>query len=390
MLVIPTYSLLVTLASLGLPIAISKLIAEGKSRGKKIFLSIFPIVLIINILIIIVIFFLSPFIANTLLNEPKTHLLLIAMSLVVPFISLSSLIRGYFFGKQKMLPHTLSNVIEQIVRLFLIISIIPKLLAIGPTEAILGLILLNIVSEVVSIIIFLIFLPKNFAITKKDIKPDLTTIKEVFTISMASVSSRIIGNIGYFFEPIILTNLLLISGYSQNFIVREYGIYNAYSVPLLLVPSFFIGSIGTSLIPEISKFFAKGNILMVKKRIKQGLFYSFVIGLIFLTFMFIFAKEILTILYNTTSGVNYFRILAPFFLIFYLEAPLVSALQALNKATVTMKITTLGVIIKIIILSIGSIAKVGIYGLVISEIVNILFVVFYNFHEVNKIFKKDH
>ena len=116
MLVTPAYSLFITIAQLGLPIAISKLVAENKN-SKKIIFSIIPLMLILNFILIVIIFSCSSFIANDLLKEPNSKLLLMAMALVLPFISLSSIIRGYFFGKQKMFPHTLSNIIEQIVKL---------------------------------------------------------------------------------------------------------------------------------------------------------------------------------------------------------------------------------------------------------------------------------
>ena len=90
MLVMPTYSLFITIAQLGLPIAISKLVAENKS-SKKIIFSIIPLMLILNLLLIIFIFFASPFISNVLLKESNTHLLLLSMALVLPFISLSSI-----------------------------------------------------------------------------------------------------------------------------------------------------------------------------------------------------------------------------------------------------------------------------------------------------------
>ena len=47
-IIMPTYSLLITLASLGLPLAISNLIAENKKSSKKILFSIIPASLIIN------------------------------------------------------------------------------------------------------------------------------------------------------------------------------------------------------------------------------------------------------------------------------------------------------------------------------------------------------
>ena len=341
--------------------------------------------LILNFILIVIIFSCSSFIANDLLKEPNSKLLLMAMALVLPFISLSSIIRGYFFGKQKMFPHTLSNIIEQIVKLGLIFLIIPILMKKGIVIAVSGLIVLNIISEIVSIIVFLFFLPKNFCIKKKDIKPDINSCKEVLKISIPSVSARFIGNIGFFFEPIILTNILISIGYSSKYIVREYGIYNAYSIPLLLLPSFFIAALSSALVPEISKFYQQHNLKMVKRRFNQALGISFIIGLVFNIILYIYADDLLKIIYNTTSGTQYIKFLAPFFLLFYLESPMISMLQALNKATVSMKITLYGVILKLLAITILSFLHIGIYGLVASEIINIIFVVILNYKEIRKV-----
>ena len=384
MLVLPTYSLFITLATLGLPIAVSKIVSENKRKGIKIFSSLLPFIIIINIIFIVLSIILSPIIANNFLHEKSTRILIISMSLTLPFISISSLIRGYFFGKQKMFPHTVSNIIEQIVRLVLIVLIIPILAKWGDIYAVCGLILLTIISEVTSIIIFILFLPKNFKITKEDLKPDLGTVKDVFRISIPSISSRIIGNIGYFFEPIIITNILLHIGYSQNFIQTEYANYNAYSLSLLLIPSFFISAISTSLIPEISKYHSNNNTVMVKRRIRQGCLFSLGIGIIINIIIYLFASDILHILYNTNRGLNYFKTLSPFFFIFYLEGPLSSALQALNRSSKAFKISTIGVIIKILTLIVLSFLNIGLYGLVISEIINIIFVVLLNIKELKK------
>ena len=203
-------------------------------------------------------------------------------------------------------------------------------------------------------------------------------------ISLPSVSSRIVGNIGYFFEPIILTNLLLISGYSSTYILAEYGAYNAYSISLLTMPSFFIAAISSSLLPEISKYYANNNKEMVRKRIKQGLLFALVIGLIFSSVIFIFRDSLLFALYKTTIGSKYIKTLAPVFVLFYLEGVLTSSLQAMGYAKTTMKITLYGVFIKLLILAILSLSHIGIYSLVIAEVINILFVVSLNFKALKK------
>ena len=384
-IIMPTYSLLITIATMAMPLAISKLVAEEKIRSSKILTSSTIIMILINIIIISIMFLISKYIAYNLLKTKEAYLLLLACTITLPFISISSIIKGYFFGKQKMLPYAISNSFEQVVRLILIILFLPRFMEKGVLYGVIALILLNIISEISSIIIFMFFIPKNVNIKSSDIKPNIKTIKEVLQVSLPTVSSRFVGNIGFFFEPIILTNILLLIGYSNTFILREYGFYNAYSIALLTMPSFFVGAISSSLVPEISKFNEQKNYLMLKRRFYQALLFSFILGFIFSGLIFIFREKLLLTLYHTTNGADYIKVLAPFFLLFYLETPIISTLQGLGEAKYTMKITFWGVILKTAILAIFSFFKIGIYGLIISEIVNIIFVVGTNSYKIKKI-----
>ena len=222
---------------------------------------------------------------------------------------------------------------------------------------------------------FLFFLPKKFQIKKEDLKPDMKTTKEILSISIPTVSGRLVGNIGFFFEPILLTNILLFAGYSMDFILNEYGAYNAYTISLLAMPSFFIAAISSSLLPEISRFYYQKNINMVKRRLKQALILSFIVGIIFSSFIYLFREPLLSTLYNTTKGSEYIEILAPFFVLFYLEGPLQSVLQAIGKAKTTMFITMVAVIVKLLSMSLLSLCHIGMYSLVIAEIIDIFIVV---------------
>ena len=374
-LVMPTYSLLLTIATLSLPVVISKLISEHKTKSIKILSNATIITLVLNFIVIITIYFTKDFIATTLLNDSRCSTLLMAMALTFPFVSLSSILKGYFYGKQKMAPHTISNIIEQLVRLALIFLVIPKLINMGIVYSVMGLILISIASELASIITFLVFLPKKFKITKADLKPDMKTSKEILSISIPTVSGRLIGNIGFFFEPILLTNILLFAGYSMDFILNEYGAYNVYTISLLSMPSFFIAAISSSLLPEISKFYYKENLVMVKRRLKQAVILSFIVGSIFSSFIYLFREPLLSTLYNTTKGSEYIEILAPFFVLFYLEGPLQSVLQAIGKAKTTMFITMVAVITKLVTMSILSLCHIGMYSLVIAEIIDIFIIV---------------
>lgn len=380
---VPTYSLLLTIATLAIPISISKLVSENKGRSIRILTSAAFLIISINLVLVFVIFLTKDFLAVNLLKEPKASSIIMTFALTLPFVSISSVLKGYFAGKQNMVPHATSNIIEQIVRLIIILVVLPILKRKSDMLAILGLILLTIISEISSIIVFLFFLPKKINFNTK-ILPSKKITKDILDISIPTVSGRIIGNIGYFFEPIILTNLLLFSGYNNSYILSEYGAYNAYSLALLTMPSFFIGAIATSLLPEISKFNGNNNLKMVKRRIHQSIIFSLIIGIFFSLLIFIFRDKLLFSLYNTTKGSDYIKVLAPFFVLFYLEGVLTSSLQALGYAKVTMNITLYGVIIKLFIMAILSLCHIGIYSLVIAEIINIFFVVFFNFKHLKK------
>lgn len=385
-LIMPTYSLLITITQLGFPIAISNIIAKGQKRGKNVMFSIIPVSIILNLFLILIIIFSAKYLSTNLLHNKEAYFPLISLSFVLPFISLSSIIRGYFFGKQQMMPHSISNIIEQLFKLFIVITILPHLLKYGTITAVCGYILISIISETISIIVFLLYLPKNFKIERKDIKPDIGTIKDVLSIGIPSVGSRIIGNIGYFFEPILLTTMLLMMGYSNSYIIEEYAIYNTYVIGLLIVPTFLLGGLSTSLLPEISKNIHNKERVkhLLKKIIKITLLY----GIIANTIIYFSSEIILKIIFNTTSGVKYIKLLAPIFIIYYFESPLTSILQAYNENKYILNTTIIGTIIKLSSMVILSFLNIGIYCLILSEIINIIYVTITNYIKVNQILKK--
>ena len=282
----------------------------------------------------------------------------------------------------------ISNVIEQLFRLTIISIILPKLIKYGPIISVTSYILFNILSESISIIVFLFFLPKNKHITKEDLKLDYQETKEILNISIPSISGRLLGNIGFFFEPILLTSILSYKGLSITYITQEYAIYNTYAIGTLLFPSFFISAISNALLTEISSNYEKKNIIQLKRRINQSLLISFLVGLLCTTSIYILKEPLLNTLYHTNKGINYIKILSPFFILFYLEAPLSTILIGMNKVKTCTLISTTGIILKLIIIAILGILNLKIYSLIIAEIINIIYVTLLNYLSVSKQLKK--
>lgn len=385
MLLSPTFSLLIAISQLGFQFSISTLVAEEKSNNKKLILGLIPISLMINLFIMIFIIILSPFISSVLLKNNCLQLGIIGISFVLPFISISSIIRGYFFGKERMIPHVLTNIIEDILRIIILIIGIPYFLKKDVSSLIFFLIVSNIISELSSIIILICFLPKR-KLSIKDFKSQKNYLKSIFDISIPSTSSRIIGNIGSFLEPIIITNILLKIGYSNTFIVLEYGIINGYVIPLLLMPSFFSNAISQSLIPVISKSVSKKKYKYALGKLKQAIIFSLSIGIPITILIMLFPSQILNFIYNTNEGVNYLRFLSPIFILLYIQSPLTSTMQSIGEAKKAMQGTIVGVILRTSILFLLSFFKIGLWPLVISISVSIIYVTIHHIINLKRFF----
>lgn len=383
-LVMPTFGLFITIATFSYPVAISKIIsARGKSSKKAIF-SIIPISIILNLFTLLIIFLISKPLASIFLKDQRLYIPLLSIGFTLPFIGLSSIIKGYYWGKQRMGIYILSNIVEQIVRIIVLIFLIPKVIKVSLVLTISLIIVVNVLSETSSIIVMLLGLPKGVKITKEDLRPSKEYIKDIMNICVPSTSSKIVGSISHFLEPIVLINVLSYVGYSNNYIVTEYGIVNGYSLALLLIPQFFTMSISTSLIPELSKSYSIEDIKNCKKRLFQITGLSLMIGAFSTGIIFAVPEYFLNLIYNTNLGANYIRVLAPFFLLYFINTPLASAMQALDMSKDEMQITLLTSFVKLFLLTLLAFLKIGMYSLIISTIITLIYSTYLHIKKVKK------
>ena len=118
---------------------------------------------------------------------------------------------------------------------------------------------------------------------------------------------------------------------------------------------------------------------MVKRRVWQGLLFSGIVGVICSMSIFWWREDLLQLLFDTKNGCDFIKVLAPFFVLFYLEAPLTSALIAFDKVKLATKISVNGILIKLMVMSILAFAGFGVWALVYAEIINIFYVVLNSF-----------
>lgn len=368
-LITPTFMLIMSLCQFSFPISISKLSAEEKYDNKKLLISAYTIGLIIDIFLMIIIVIFSKTIANMLHNE-ILYKPIASISLIIPFVTISSIQRGFLHGKENMLPASITNIIEEIIKITLIIVALPFAIAKSNITAVIAIILFNILTEASSIIIMQKSVNKY--IKKEKVKQENKIIRDIIGISVPTTLIRLISSVGFFLEPIILTKVLINQGYSATYITLEYGIINSYIIPLLAMPSFFSISIASALLPNITKAYTMKKYDEFKGKLLKLLSLSLFVGAICLCIIMIFPEQVLNIIYGVTFGTNYIYLIGPFFIILYMQPALTSAVQASGKTNKLFFVSLTSTILKYISLILFAYLGFGINCLVFSIVTGIV------------------
>ncbi|WP_085991804.1 stage V sporulation protein B [Oceanobacillus senegalensis] len=385
MMALPTLFLVMTLTQLGLPVAISKRVAEADAIGdqakvKRILIVSLVITSITSILFTIIMVIGAPFIATTLLTDERTLYPLIAISPIVPITAVSAVLRGYFQGKQNMKPQSFAQVIEQVVRITCVALFIKFLLPYGVEFAAAGAMVSVILGEFVSMLYMINSFKRKKRIKVRTnffsyLKSSKGTLKELFSISLPSTGSRMIGSVSNFLEPILVAQSLAIAGITTTLATKQYGELTGYVLPLLYLPTFITHSLAIALVPNISEAEAKNNRKLIHYRIHQSIRISFASGAIATIVLTLFSVQILTYMYGTGSASPFIVLMAPFYILLYIQSPLQAALQALDLARPAMWNSLIGAMVKFIVLFIlASNPNFGIMGVAISMSVGVVLI----------------
>lgn len=380
------YALLLTLSSIGVPNAISKLVSEKLAKGDtkgahRVFKVAFVTFALIGLCGTSILFFGAHYIANNLLRIPEAELTLVALAPSIFFVAISSVIRGYFNGREQMSVSAKSQTIEQICKALLTIIIVGTIATISSSNTVLMAAGANLATTCATFLGFT-YLFSYYRLKRKEVWQDIN-------LSINRKNERIktiIKNIMLVAIPISLSSMLV--AISKNIdaftVVRgletflttmeaklQYGILGGKVDTLTALPLSFNIAFAVALIPAISTAMTKRDINTAKKRISYSILLTILIGLPCTIGMIVFAEPILKLLFpNAASGVTVLQISSLTILFTMLEQTLNGALQGMGKLIVPIMGLGCGVIIKLILnIILIPIPEIGINGAAIASVV---------------------
>lgn len=339
----PTMVFIITLAQMGIPSALSKVIAQSHTPRKSVKASIL-LSLVNNIAITFAFLFLLPLLAKYVLKQENILPVLYAILPLVPCVTASGLLKGYLYGIQHHIQATSSQIFEELSRilfLLLMFSLNTDISAVHMAQ----LAMLSVsVGEIVSSLYMLIAM----RIKKSTLSriPHLFShlqrkqFDEVLSVSIPMTGSRLIGSLTYFLEPIVM--VLGLSAVSAANMIHAYGQLNGYVLPIITMPSFITVTLSNFLLPSFTYHYARGNVKHAKKLFNVIIGCCFLIGIGCSFVCYFYNEEILLLFYHNTRGATILKQLAWPFAFYALQAPLSSMLHALSLSKKTVIDTFLG------------------------------------------------
>ncbi len=413
-----------TLAMAGLPIAVSRIVAEHYTAGKyndvrhslKVTKKIFTITGLTAFVLMVTLVYVFVFLNGNV--KQSYSMFVIAPSLF--FCCIMSAYRGYFEGLRNMYPTAISDVLESLGKLILglgFAAVVMKITdgneALGAAGAMLGIVVGGMISAA---FLHLRYKIKGDGITQSELKlaprsqGTSDTAKAIIAIAIPVALASLANTVSSFVD-VILVNWQLgrltenSAGYLRDIYQNSIADYNSTrEIGKHLVnedlPEFLYGVrgnaftlynlvptitsvLGVSALPVIANFWKKKDKNNLKKNIDSTVKLTAIIAMP-IGFGFIFlGGNIMSLLYGDVAsyeiGGVMLRIYGAAAVFAGLAIPMISMLQAIGKEKISLRNVAIGAVIKVIVnLIFVGIPSINIKGAAIGTFASYFFIFFAN------------
>ncbi len=376
-LVMSVYSLAVTASVFGMSLACTRLVAEENASGNHLGIKYsvkkcagFGI--LCGSITACIIFLFADFIGTKILGNPFTVISLKAFAVCLPFLSVSSILNGYFTAISRITKSSVVQFAELFTRIFIISIflnfVFPSTLEYSCFSVVLG----GTAAETISCIYYgIIYISDSKRYTKKGSVRGIQKriVKIAVPVALSSCLKSGLSTIKHIMIPTQLKK----SGLSAGKALSQYGIIQGMVMPVLMFPSAIILSFSSLILPEFSQLYVKSN----SDKINAAISKVFKITLVFsigVTGIFIYYSDFLgQWIYKNPQAGYFIRMLAPVTAIMYLDFVTDSILKGLNQQVGVVKINIVDTVMCIILiyLILPKYSTMGYVAVIfISEIVN--------------------
>jgi len=343
-LVFSVYVLASTFATSGICTAVTRLVTEemalGSKKGvKRIMLRCVQLTLIAAVISLLIVFFGADYIAFKFLGDLRAVPALKILCFSLPFMGISSCLRGYFIAARKASPPATAQLIEQAARIGFIMLILKRFDSMGISFACAAVLLGDTLAEAISAFYLFVLYAKDkkrlSSLSGRKSVP-YPIVKSVLRIATPITSGRYLNSALRTVENILVPKALSKYSAAKN-PLSQFGMIKGMALPLLFFPSTLLNSISTLLIPEMTEAVATGSLQALKSATEKVIRITSVMGFIFSGLFFAAGREIGGLVYKNSDVGFLLCALSPIVPLMYLDSVSDGILKGLDQQLFTFR-----------------------------------------------------
>lgn len=404
------YTIMLSVAAAGVPGAVSKFVAKYNALGayqtsEKLYRSSLLVMLSSGIIVFLLLWLLAPVIADVQLlaqtggdlrwnKDDITNIIrVIAFAvIVVPFMATW---RGVFQGFESFGPTSVSGVVEQIVRItvllvgsFLAIRVFNGSIQLGNQIAVFA----AFIAALAAALVLFIFWKKRSPYIMKQVEGDKTGItvsykemyKEIFKSAVPFIVIGITFPMMMFIDQLTHNNALALANIDEHYRDAWFGMLNITTQKLVMIPVGLASAFAITILPFITKSYQQKRFDDLEKQVSSMVTMQMFFVIPAAVGMMILATPLYTSFYSFNEmGIKILTFYAPVCIIISLFSMTASIVQGIDKQHLTVYVV-LAVLLTKGALNIPMITQFYTVGAVMSTIIALFIGVIINFAIIKK------
>lgn len=386
--VFPAYNLLLTISSAGLPVAVSRLVArslakDDPSSAKNVFKTALILLTAVGSVATIIMLAGSNLLAVAS-DQPTSRIGFQVIAPCVLLVCMLSAFRGFMQGQQNMTPTAISQLIEQVGKVFLALPMAYFGSKIGIEYGAAGALLGTTIVEGIALLymIILYFRRKAAYASLPQLANELpesrsSIAKQLMGISLPITIGACIVPLSQYIDSTMLVGRLMSTGMEAGKAASVYGLFSGTVIRIINIPTALALAVSMSLVPAISSAKAIEDHRQIVRQTDLGMRFAFLIGLPCSIGMSVLAEPLMRFFYEgsiveeelilggellTMSGLT--------IILFTVVQATTSVLQGLGKQRIPMYTLVAGVVCKIVLnYVLIAIPEINIHGAPIASLV---------------------
>lgn len=407
------YNICLILSCYSIPTAVSRLVATKLQRKEhrnafRIFLTALVFGIVLGGIVFLTLFFGADYFAVHFFQNARVARPMRILAPNILIFAIMGVLRGFFQGKNTMLPTSISQIVEQIVNA--IVSIVAAysymmahsasvdIAAYGAAGGTLGTVMGSLTGLLFLLFVFAIYYPILKKQMRRDVNSQVDSYKDTIHLLLWTIAPIILSQAVYQISGLLdirfFHSILSAKGFNENYRDVMIGIYGGKYELLTNVPIAIATAIGVAMVPSLVASLTRNDLREIKQKIHAAVKFNMMIAIPSAVGLAVLARPVINLLFpsgskeSTDLAVLLLQVGSIAVVVVALSTTTNAILQSLNQLKIPVYHNALALVIHlVIVILLLKFTDANLYALVLGYILFALIVSILNWRYISKKYK---